>query len=76
MEITYSKETQMPKVSIDVNINTDEDEMEDALDDPSLKGFLSDLSNSIVEIVNAKEGIYGSVNFFLNGEEESTANFD
>ncbi len=62
----------MPKVSIEVNINTDEDEVNDR----TIEEFLSDLSYSIVEIVNAKEGIYGTVNFYLNGEQESSANFD
>lgn len=62
----------MPKISIEVNINTDEDEINDA----TIEEFLSDLSDSIVEIVNAKEGLYGTVNFYLNGEQESSANFD
>jgi len=62
----------MPKVSIEVNINTNKDEVNDTI----IEEFLSDLSNSIVEVVNAKEGIYGTVNFFLNGEQESSANFD
>nr|NIQ16735.1 hypothetical protein [Candidatus Dadabacteria bacterium] len=54
------------------NINTDEDEINDA----TIEEFLSDLSDSIVKIVNAKEGLYGTVNFYLNGEQESSANFD
>ena len=62
----------MPKVSIEVHINTDKDEMKDT----TIEEFLSDLSNSIVEIVNAKECIYGAVNFYLNGKQESSANFD
>jgi len=62
----------MPKVAIEVNINTDEDEVNDT----TIEDFLSDLSDSIVEIVNSKEGLYGTVNFYLNGEQESSANFD
>lgn len=62
----------MPKVAIEVNINTDENEVNDA----TIEEFLSDLSDSIVEIINAKEGLYGTVNFYLNGEQESSANFD
>jgi len=62
----------MPKVSIEVQINTNKDEVKDA----TIEDFLSELSNSIVEVVNAKEGIYGTVNFYLNGEQESSANFD
>ncbi len=62
----------MPRISIEVNINTDEDEINDA----TIVEFLSDLSDSIVKIVNAKEGLYGTVNFYLNGEQESSANFD
>lgn len=62
----------MPKVSVEVNINTDENEVNDAI----IEEFLSDLSDSIVEIINAKEGLYGTVNFYLNGEQESSANFD
>ena len=62
----------MPKVSIEVNINTDENEV----NDQTIEKFLSDLSDSIVEVVNAKEGIYGTVNFYINGEQESSANFD
>ncbi len=41
----------MPKVSVEVNINTDENEVNDAI----IEEFLSDLSDSIVEIINAKE---------------------
>lgn len=66
----------MAKVSIDVNIITDEEDLESKLDEVSLQNLLSDLSDSIVEIVNAKEGIYGTVNFSLNGEQESSVNFD
>lgn len=66
----------MAKVSIDVNIITDEEDLENKLDEVSLQNLLSDLSDSIVEIVNAKEGIYGTVNFSLNGEQESSVNFD
>jgi len=62
----------MPKVSIEVHINTDKKEVNDT----TVEDFLSDLSDSIVEVVNAKEGIYGTVNFYLNGEQESSANFD
>jgi hypothetical protein len=62
----------MPKVSIEVHINTNKNEVKDA----TIEEFLSDLSDSIVEVVNAKEGIYGAVNFYLNGEQESSANFD
>ncbi len=62
----------MPKVSIEVHINTDKEEVNDT----TVEDFLSDLSDSIVEVVNAKEGIYGTVNFYLNGEQESSANFD
>ena len=62
----------MPKVAIEVSINTDENEVQDSI----IEEFLSDLSDSIVEIVNAKEGLYGTVNFYLNGEQESSANFD
>lgn len=66
----------MAKVSIDVNIITDEENLEDTLNDASLQDLLSDLSDSIVEVVNAKVGVYGTVNFFLNGEQESSVNFD
>ena len=62
----------MPKVSIEVHINTDKEEVNDT----TVEDFLSDLSDSIVEVVNAKAGIYGTVNFYLNGEQESSANFD
>ena len=62
----------MPKVSLEVHINTDKDEVNDT----TIEELLSDLSDSIVEVVNAKEGIYGTINFYLNGEQESSANFD
>lgn len=62
----------MPKVSIEVNINTDEQEV----NDKTIEDVLSDLSDSIVEIVNAKEGMYGTVSFYINGEQESSASFD
>ena len=45
-ELVNSKEASMPKVSIDVSINTDESEVNDA----TIEKFLSDLSDSIVEI--------------------------
>ncbi len=62
----------MPKVSVEMHINTDKNEVNDT----TIEEFLSDLSDSIVEVVNSKEGIYGTINFYLNGEQESSVNFD
>lgn len=62
----------MPKVSIEVNINTDDDEV----NEKTIEDVLSDLSDAIVEIVNAKQGMYGTVSFYINGEQESSASFD
>lgn len=65
----------MPKLTINLTMDT-EDELAGGIDEPLLNKLASDLVDAIVGLVNAKKGIFGTVNLFVNGERFSSVNFD
>lgn len=65
----------MPKLTINLTMDVDE-ELAGGIDERLLNKLASDLGDVIVGLVNAKKGIFGTVNLFVNGERFSSVNFD
>jgi len=65
----------LAKVTISLNMDVVE-EGDGGIDESLLNQLASDLGDAIVELVNAKKGIFGTVNLFINGEQYSSVNFD
>ena len=53
-----------------------DEELAGGIDERLLNKLASDLGDVIVGLVNAKKGIFGTVNLFVNGERFSSVNFD
>jgi len=53
-----------------------QEEPDDGIDEPLIGKLASALGDEIVGLVNAKKGIFGTVNLFVNGEQFSSVNFD
>lgn len=65
----------MPKLTINLTMDVEE-ELAGGIDERLLNKLASDLGDAIVGLVNAKKGIFGTVNLFVNGEQFSSVNFD
>jgi hypothetical protein len=65
----------LPKLTINLSMDVEE-ELDGSIDQPLLNKLASDLGDVIVGLVNAKKGIFGTVNLFVNGEQYSSVNFD
>ena len=68
-------EVGLPKLTINVTMDV-EKELDGGMDEPFINKLASDLGDVIVGLVNAKKGIFGTVNLFVNGEQFSSVNFD
>jgi hypothetical protein len=53
-----------------------EEDLYGGIDESLLNKLASDLGDVIVGLVNAKKGIFGTVNLLVNGEQYSSVNFD
>jgi hypothetical protein len=65
----------LPKLSKNLAMDVEE-EADGGIDEPLVNTLASDLGDVIVRLVNAKKGVFGTVNLFVNGERLSSVNFE
>jgi len=70
-----NREVGLPKLTINLTMDVEE-EPDGGIDEPLINKLASDLGDVIVGLVNAKKGVFGTVNLFVNGEQFSSVNFD
>ena len=69
------REVGLPKLTINLTMDV-EGESDGGIDEPLIDKLDSDLGDALVGLINAKKGIFGTVNLFVNGEQVSSVNFD